>query len=80
MTELIIKYAMGYPGWGLGVGELSISKIKKTPKSFQATKKKILYAILQKDPLTHMNKTLSVSDSKKRTMEQLVFKTVFVLP
>lgn len=37
-------------------------------------KKKILHAILQKDPLTYKNKTLSVPNSKKKKMEQLIFR------
>lgn len=41
-------------------------------------KKKILHAILQKDPLTYKNKTLSVPNSKKK-MEQLTLQTEKVL-
>lgn len=74
---IIRKYAKAYPRRRRE--KLSISKIK-TPASFQAKKKKkkILHAILQKDPLTYKNKTLSVPNSKKK-MEQLTLQTEKVL-
>lgn len=74
-TELIIrKYAKVYPRRRRE--KLSISKIKKDSckLSNQKGKKKILHAILQKDPLTYKNKTLSVPNSKKKKMEQLIFR------
>lgn len=42
-------------------------------------RKKYLQAILQKDPLTYKNKTLSVPNSTKEKMEQLILQTDKVL-
>lgn len=38
-------------------------------------REKNLQAILQKDPLTYRNKTLSVPNSTKKKMEQLILQT-----
>lgn len=71
--HLIRKYAQAYPRGKRG--RLWISKVKKDSCKLSSQKrKKTLQAILQNNPLTYENKTLSDPNSKKKKMEQLILQ------